>query len=401
MNTALSDDGSDALVLSGGGAYAAYEVGVIKALVAGESSSTNHAPLDPAILTGTSAGAFNAAALVSLSPKGMREACEALERVWLRQIARADGSYDNGVYRNRLDPRRWLGSTSLEDFQNRTATAVTDFAHVAGALFDKSSELFLSQDSWIDRSLSFLDVAAVLSAEPFADVVRSVIQPGQISASRRALRIVATEWTTGRIHVFRNEDMAGTDAFLTVTASAAIPGFFPPIRMRGTEFVDGGVIMNTPLQPAIEAGGRTIHVVYLDPDVRNIDVSRLTNLVTVLDRVLLLSRADILEKDINIAARINRELEFADRFRDVGVDRLFDPASVAMNPGKKEVLRRVSIHRYHPTDDFGGFTGLLDVSQARIERLIQRGYHDAATHDCFVSGCVTAETQWGLAVRRS
>src|SRR5438128_1634762 len=59
---------SHALVLSGGGSYGAYEAGVIKALIAGAPGYSN-SPVDPAIITATSAGAFNAAALLS-APDG-------------------------------------------------------------------------------------------------------------------------------------------------------------------------------------------------------------------------------------------------------------------------------------------------------------------------------------------
>jgi hypothetical protein len=55
-----------AMVLSGGGANGAYEVGVLKALLTGQSPATEFQPLDPDIFTGTSVGAFNAALLVSL-----------------------------------------------------------------------------------------------------------------------------------------------------------------------------------------------------------------------------------------------------------------------------------------------------------------------------------------------
>jgi predicted acylesterase/phospholipase RssA len=42
-----------AVVLSGGGAHGAYEVGVLKALMSGASWTTDNVPLDPNIITGT------------------------------------------------------------------------------------------------------------------------------------------------------------------------------------------------------------------------------------------------------------------------------------------------------------------------------------------------------------
>ena len=66
MPHASPPDGSTALVLSGGGARAAYQVGVLQA-IAGLRAACGHghggAPFD--IFSGTSAGAINAAALAS------------------------------------------------------------------------------------------------------------------------------------------------------------------------------------------------------------------------------------------------------------------------------------------------------------------------------------------------
>ena len=54
-----------AVVLSGGGADGAYEVGVMKALFNGKAPRLPGGPVEPDIFTGTSIGAFNAALLVS------------------------------------------------------------------------------------------------------------------------------------------------------------------------------------------------------------------------------------------------------------------------------------------------------------------------------------------------
>jgi len=54
-----SRPGKIAVVLSGGGATGAYEVGVLKALYGGKSRVTQFKPLDPDIFSGTSIGSFN------------------------------------------------------------------------------------------------------------------------------------------------------------------------------------------------------------------------------------------------------------------------------------------------------------------------------------------------------
>ena len=62
-----------AIVLSGGGAKGAFEVGVLLALAEGRSAATGHRPLSTDIYTGTSVGAFNATFLASrVSPVAAR-----------------------------------------------------------------------------------------------------------------------------------------------------------------------------------------------------------------------------------------------------------------------------------------------------------------------------------------
>ena len=63
--TTNPNEPKDAIVMSSGGAEGAYSVGVIKALFTGQSPVTGYRPLDPAIFTGSSIGAFNASFLVS------------------------------------------------------------------------------------------------------------------------------------------------------------------------------------------------------------------------------------------------------------------------------------------------------------------------------------------------
>src|SRR5437016_4637556 len=98
------NSGPQAVVLSGGGAYAAYEVGVLKALFAGHSPATGFIPVVPDIYTGTSAGAVNAAFLVSQARLDAAQSVQALEQVWLTRLAGGADGCSNGVARYRLDP---------------------------------------------------------------------------------------------------------------------------------------------------------------------------------------------------------------------------------------------------------------------------------------------------------
>jgi NTE family protein len=87
-----------ALVLQGGGALGAYEVGVIKGLgkklmEKDMKKSTNNEPLFD-IIAGTSIGAMNAAVLLSnvvKKGKAWSDAIEELERFWTKGIALKEG----------------------------------------------------------------------------------------------------------------------------------------------------------------------------------------------------------------------------------------------------------------------------------------------------------------------
>src|SRR5262252_4250748 len=89
---------SHAVVLSGGGANGAYEIGVMEALCSGRAHHGRLEPFTPAVFVGTSVGSYNAAAMVSLSTWGWPAAVRKLRDVWLQRIAGRDDKA-NGVFR--------------------------------------------------------------------------------------------------------------------------------------------------------------------------------------------------------------------------------------------------------------------------------------------------------------
>jgi len=69
------------------------------------------------------------------------------------------------------------------------------------------------------------------------------------------IAVIATEVTTGREVVLDRGDTV--DAVL---ASAAIPAVFPPVTIDGRVLMDGGVVNNTPISNAVDAGATRIYV---------------------------------------------------------------------------------------------------------------------------------------------
>ncbi len=76
-----------------------------------------------------------------------------------------------------------------------------------------------------------------------------------IQQARIPLRIIATDFADGTEVVFDSGPIA--DAVL---ASTALPGVFPPHRVSGRLYLDGGLVDHVPLAPAIAMGADTIYV---------------------------------------------------------------------------------------------------------------------------------------------
>ncbi|HEV3073703.1 MAG TPA: patatin-like phospholipase family protein [Thermoanaerobaculia bacterium] len=362
-----------ALVLSGGGALAAYEIGVMKALFTGRVPGEAGQPLDPGIVCGTSSGAFNGAMLVSRSGLPAGEAIAEMERIWLEGVANAVACRGNGIFRWRgnpldlLDPRCLIGDP-LRFWRERAE----DTLFFARQLYQRTLRFARSGDPFEQRFLELFDLASLISIAPFAELLRRVVDPAAIRGSTRSLSIAATNWETGEIQLFGNQDMTDADGGLVIMASGAIPGFFPPVTFRGQPYVDGGLLMNTPLSPAIHAGADLLFVIYLDPDVRNIPLSGLDTSVTTFQRMFAIATAANFNRDIEMAEQINATLA----------------ARAARAGARERPYRPLTIHRFHPGDLLGTSLGFLSFERDALAALIERGTSDAMAHDCSAAGCV-------------
>ncbi|HZX97254.1 MAG TPA: patatin-like phospholipase family protein [Myxococcales bacterium] len=225
-----------ALVLSGGGARGAYEVGVLR-YVLGKLAPRLGDFARPRIFSGTSVGAINACALAAhhdVRDFAIGQLAEKWQELGLDQIFRRG-------WRDLAGLLRWLlGSARPEG----------------------------------PRSL--------LDAGPLADLVRSVIPWRSLHqgvAERRVLGVTvsATDIETGHTVVFVeteaqallvSRDRAVDWAAVRLTpqhalASAAIPIIFPAVRVAGRVYSDGSLRQNTPIAPALRLGAGRVLVVGL------------------------------------------------------------------------------------------------------------------------------------------
>jgi predicted acylesterase/phospholipase RssA len=380
-----------ALVLSGGGANGAYEVGVVRALAEGASPATGFAPLAARIYSGTSVGAFNAAFLAQDWSSG-RQAAGALDEVWRRQVADSVGSCGNGVYRLRGDPLRWVDPGCAVHPLNNLLVTAGDAAHFAVFGLVRGLNFLTAAEPLRVRLSDLVDISAFISESPFQALLKATIDLGGLARSPSELRVVATDWLAGKAVVFDKTDVVsrfGTDA---IEASGAIPGIFPPVLLDGKPFVDGSLRMNSPLQPAIAAGADVLHVVYLDPDVVEVPLPNLPNTLDTFYRVYVILIATNVNRDVFTAALVNEDRELVGR---LGMEAT-DPRLAGLT-FLQAILRRrrtgrpyrpLVIHRYRPKLPLGNIAGLLDFRANRIDELIALGYDDAVHHDCGAEQCI-------------
>src|SRR6185369_8977564 len=149
----VSEDNDErmAVVLSGGGAYGAYEVGVMKALLGGEMKGAGYRPLDPEVFTGTSVGSFNASMMVSQPRVSGAVAVDHLEQIWLNQIAEGPGRCGNGVFRIRANPLRYVDPDCVASpFQSLTKMD-EDASFLSRSFLVRSLNFFITQGSLSNR----------------------------------------------------------------------------------------------------------------------------------------------------------------------------------------------------------------------------------------------------------
>ncbi len=372
-----------ALVLSGGGADGAYSVGVLKALMQGDSPATGQQPLRPGIFTGTSIGSFNAAFLVSRWDESGAASVADLEKIWLEQLA---GKRNNKAYRIRLNPLDILDPRSY--FPN-PLRQLRNTAKDSAELSLEYLQRFLHAATHTDEALSrriveTIDFSTFVSADPWYKLLRQEIDYPAIGRSSRRLRIAAVNWKTGALRIFENQEMDDVLGPEAVAASSALPGFYPPAKVDKTPYIDGGVLLNTPLRPAIDAGATEIHVIYLDPPIDRIALSEPSNTLETLYRMQQISWAATIRNDISAARRMNWIIEALEA--SGAYEKL--PGVIEEFRKRHGRRRKLVIHNHFPKQDFGGALGLLNLERARLERLIQQGFDDATAHDCEDNGCV-------------
>ena len=224
------------LVLPGGGARGAYQVGVLKAMA---EILPRRSPNPFAIISGTSAGAISSVVLASRA-RIFRHAVSDLERVWGNFRSEHVFKCDAGTMLK--SSLHWLAAIVLGGLGVANPRSLLDNGPLR-ELLARNINLKAIQNS-LDKG--FLDSVAITAAGYGS--ARSV--------SFYQAREGHDPWNRVR--------RIGRPARITLDhlmASIAVPMMFPPVQIQREYFGDGAMRQATPLSPAVRLGAERLLVI--------------------------------------------------------------------------------------------------------------------------------------------
>lgn len=365
-----------AIVLAGGGARGAYEAGVLATLF-----EEVYPKLPPGfefdVVSGTSVGAIHAAYLAASAHLPPESRAARIVDTWremeLRHVLRVSPADLVGI------PLRALGLTRLRRRVGSSRRAASQAeSDVVGGLVDLAP---------LERLVS-------------RRIPWDHLRPNLAGGRPGVLCISCTEVRSGRITLFMDGPLADGGPWdfdpngravlgpLTaehVRASAAIPFLFPAVRIGDRYYVDGGLRMNTPLQPALRLRADRVLVVALkhQPGVAAGLEAYAEDVITqpafLMGKVLNALMLDQLEYELHRADLVNGWIAHG---TDVYGPEFLDRINTAVREKRGVGYRRVELSVVRPSEDVGriaarchhdeGVTG-LGILPALLTRAALRG----------------------------
>ncbi|HVS62505.1 MAG TPA: patatin-like phospholipase family protein [Thermoanaerobaculia bacterium] len=324
-----------ALTLTGGGARAAYQVGMLRSL------ARSHPQFRFDVITGVSAGAINASYLAA-NIDGLADAAEDLTTLW-RNLEPAD------VFR--VDAGSLLVRTL--GWGMRLLSGGTKLAPQPRGLVDSQPLRHL-----LRRVLGAAENGTIPGIE--RNLAEGKLEAIALSTLDWATGATIT-WVEGKdVRMWSRPQRQSRSCKLTidhVLASSSLPLIFPAVAVDGSWHGDGGVRLAFPLAPAIHleadriiaistrhsaVGGRSPDIVGYPPPAQFAGV--------LLNSIFL----DQLDQDALRLERINHLLPFA-------------PAAA------RSGLRPVRIHIVRPSVDLGRLAARFEAKLPRTLRFLTRG----------------------------
>lgn len=352
------------LILSGGGARAAYQVGVLRALA---RLLPERAPNPFDIICGTSSGALNAA-VIAAEADCLQSGVNSLSEIW--------------------------GNISSD----------TVYEPMTGNLFVSVSNLMLS----ILAGGSAPRASAFLDNNPLRKLLKRKLEFGRIQRNidrglLDAIGITASAYGTGASVSFYQavkgtEDWTGPHRIgrrcklgtKHLMASCAIPLLFPAVSIEGQYYCDGAVRQVSPASPALRLGARRLFVIGVSG---NRSKARSDESLTeepssyqVLGHIMNGAFVDTLENDLDVLRRMNRMARRRQDDQDQSAKERRNPIEfLEISPSERVSQLAVDYYdelpkgmaRYIRKDNSSTMLSLILFEQGYCNRLADLGFHDA------------------------
>ncbi len=318
----------DALVLSGGGARGAYQIGIIETLLEHD--------IRPSLVAGSSIGAFNGGLLA-----------EALLQ-------------DDDI---------------LATFQ--------DISHQA---WDELSEIIKFNFHGFCRTFpNIKNISSILDPSILCNVLRSNFPVDRVLSDYKDchLFVTATNLTEKKSLIFDN--MANIQVRKAILASMTFPAAFPAMKMGDDFYIDGGALNNTPLKEVILQGAKRIFVVILRPPevfetAKEYSLGDIYEQTLPAYQVLLdfydMATAHLMYGDLKKAEKINKLIKIINKYYDSLDSEFLEELKNLFgleNYRKKKVIKIIKIYPKKELDP-PGTVGFAD--QEAIRNLIGKGKED-------------------------
>jgi len=326
----------NALVLTGGGARAAYQVGVLSAIA--KFVPRNHGIPFP-ILSGTSAGAINTTSLAcyaSCFQLGVKK----LEWAW--KNFNISSIYHSEPIKVFSHISQGMLASFQADYANKTPRSLLNNAPLRELLNQILD--FNRIDNNIARGyLSAVSITA--SSYSNGDSISFYQSNGQALPWSRAKR-------RGKLSQLNTEHLM---------ASAAIPLVFPSVKIKNQHFGDGSVHQLSPLSPAIHLGAKKIFVIGVDQPREPLHARENNphppSSATIAGHLLDSIFADTMLSDLERMARINETLKLIS----------------AQNRKRNEGLQHIESFVINPSHDFNAIAAKYYHDLPLSIRLLLRG----------------------------
>lgn len=314
------------LVLSGGGARAAYQAGVLKGIAEIVGDKMGDDPFQ--IITGISAGAINAAYLAS-AKNSFNEQVQSLIRIW-----------------EELTPENVL-RTDIASLGKLSAGWIKDLSF--GGMFGRSESTHLLDSTplrdLLEESIDFDQIEK--------NIINNKLHGVAVSTTSYATGTSVTFFDSPSVKDYARSARIGLKGPLRlehVLASSAIPFIFRPVRIKNSFYGDGGIRSNAPLSPAIHLGADKLLAIGVRYFRKEMEVKELNqqvemNNIVLADIVGVLFNSlflDAIEFDYERLQRINKTVS------------LLSEDALASHPSE---LKKIPTLLIQPSVDLGELAG--------------------------------------------